>query len=250
MNLTLYLLNFYENSTILPQINCNIGLSNLNMTFCSQLLDHDFRVLSVHDTVAQAIEIMEAEQVFTMPVLDGQLFLGVVELDDLQSASLQDELESIQPLFLKVSVRAGDHFIQALRLRSKYQLDIVPVLNEQQEWEGVIESSRLLDQASQLLGAEEQGSLLILGMPRTDYAPGEINRLVESNDATIMNMNAVTDPATGMLQVMLRVNKEDISGIIATFQRYEYKVLYHFGEEAFDNTLQNNLEHLFNYLNI
>jgi len=120
--------------------------------------------------VAQAIEIMEAEQVFTMPVLDGQLFLGVVELDDLQSASLQDELESIQPLFLKVSVRAGDHFIQALRLRSKYQLDIVPVLNEQQEWEGVIESSRLLDQASQLLGAEEQGSLLILGMPRTDYA--------------------------------------------------------------------------------
>jgi CBS-domain-containing membrane protein len=163
---------------------------------------------------------------------------------------LQDELETLQPLFLKVSVRTGDHFIQALRLRSKYQLDIVPVLNEQQEWEGVIESARLLDQASQLLGAEETGSMLVLGMSRTDYAPGEINRLVESNDATIMNMNTVTDPASGMLQVMIRINKEDISGIIATFQRYEYKVLYHYGEEAFDNSLQNNLEHLFNYLNI
>jgi hypothetical protein len=92
--------------------------------------------------------------------------------------------------------------------------------------------------------------MLVLGMSRTDYAPGEINRLVESNDATIMNMNAVTDPASGMLQVMIRINKEDISGIIATFQRYEYKVLYHYGEEAFDNSLQNNLEHLFNYLNI
>ncbi|MEN9949748.1 MAG: hypothetical protein RLY85_500 [Bacteroidota bacterium] len=220
------------------------------MTYCSNLLDHDFQVLNVHDTVAQAIETMEAEQVFTLPVLDGQQFLGVVELDDLESASLQDELETLQPLFLKVSVRTGDHFIQALRLRSKYQLDIVPVLNEQQEWEGVIESARLLDQASQLLGAEETGSMLVLGMSRTDYAPGEINRLVESNDATIMNMNAVTDPASGMLQVMIRINKEDISGIIATFQRYEYKVLYHYGEEAFDNSLQNNLEHLFNYLNI
>jgi CBS-domain-containing membrane protein len=220
------------------------------MTYCSNLLDHDFQVLNVHDTVAQAIETMEAEQVFTLPVLDGQQFLGVVELDDLESASLQDELETLQPLFLKVSVRTGDHFIQALRLRSKYQLDIVPVLNEQQEWEGVIESARLLDQASQLLGAEETGSMVVLGMSRTDYAPGEINRLVESNDATIMNMNAVTDPASGMLQVMIRINKEDISGIIATFQRYEYKVLYHYGEEAFDNSLQNNLEHLFNYLNI
>ncbi|MEY2835264.1 MAG: hypothetical protein RLZZ557_926 [Bacteroidota bacterium] len=220
------------------------------MTYCSNLLDHDFQVLNVHDTVAQAIETMEAEQVFTLPVLDGQQFLGVVELDDLESASLQDELETLQPLFLKVSVRTGDHFIQALRLRSKYQLDIVPVLNEQQEWEGVIESARLLDQASQLLGAEETGSMLVLGMSRTDYAPGEINRLVESNDATIMNMNTVTDPASGMLQVMIRINKEDISGIIATFQRYEYKVLYHYGEEAFDNSLQNNLEHLFNYLNI
>jgi CBS-domain-containing membrane protein len=220
------------------------------MTYCSNLLDHDFQVLNVHDTVAQAIETMEAEQVFTLPVLDGQQFLGVVELDDLESASLQDELETLQPLFLKVSVRTGDHFIQALRLRSKYQLDIVPVLNEQQEWEGVIESARLLDQASKLLGAEETGSMLVLGMSRTDYAPGEINRLVESNDATIMNMNTVTDPASGMLQVMIRINKEDISGIIATFQRYEYKVLYHYGEEAFDNSLQNNLEHLFNYLNI
>jgi acetoin utilization protein AcuB len=220
------------------------------MTYCSNLLDHDFQVLHVHDTVAQAIETMEAEQVFTLPVLDGQQFLGVVELDDLESASLQDELETLQPLFLKVSVKTGDHFIQALRLRSKYQLDIVPVLNEQQEWEGVIESARLLDQASQLLGAEETGSMLVLGMSRTDYAPGEINRLVESNDATIMNMNAVTDPGSGMLQVMIRINKEDISGIIATFQRYEYKVLYHYGEEAFDNSLQNNLEHLFNYLNI
>ncbi len=220
------------------------------MTYCSNLLDHDFQVLHVHDTVAQAIEIMEAEQVFSLPVLDGQQFLGVVELDDLESASLQAELETLQPLFLRVSVRTGDHFIQALRLRSKYQLDIVPVLNEQQEWEGVIESARLLDQASQLLGAEEIGSMLVLGMSRTDYAPGEINRLVESNDATIMNMNAVTDPASGMLQVMIRINKEDISGIIATFQRYEYKVLYHFGEETFDNSLQNNLEHLFNYLNI
>jgi acetoin utilization protein AcuB len=220
------------------------------MTFCSQLLDHDFTVLSVRDTVAQAIETMEAEQVFMLPVLDGQQYMGVVELDDLETAPLQDELSALQPLFLKVSVKVGDHFIQALRLRSKYQLDIVPVLNEQLEWEGVIESPRLLDQASILLGAEENGSLLVLGMSRMDYAPGEINRIVESNDAMIMNMNAVADPSTGMLQVMLRINKEDVSGIIATFQRYEYKVLYHFGEEAFDNSLQNNLEHLFNYLNI
>ena len=83
-----------------------------------------------------------------------------------------------------------------------------------------------------------------------DYAPGKINRLVESNDCMIMQMNTNTDPLTGMMQLVIRVNKEEVSDLIATFQRHEYNVLYYYGEETFDNTLQNNLDHLLNYLNI
>jgi hypothetical protein len=101
-----------------------------------------------------------------------------------------------------------------------------------------------------MIGAAETGSLLVLEMSRNEYAPGLINRLVESNDAMIMQMNTLFDTNTGSLQVVLRINKEENSDVVATFQRYEYNVLYYYGEETYDNALQKNLDHLFNYLSI
>jgi hypothetical protein len=101
-----------------------------------------------------------------------------------------------------------------------------------------------------MIGANDTGSFLVIEMLRTEYAPGIINRLVESNDAMIMQMNTVYDQQNGMMQVLLKINKEEISDIVGTFQRHEYNVLYYYGEETYDNALQNNLDHLLNYLNI
>jgi hypothetical protein len=73
---------------------------------------------------------------------------------------------------------------------------------------------------------------------------------VESNDAVITQLNTWSDPATHLMTVVLRINKEEISDIVATFQRHEYAVRYYMGEELFRNELQSNLDHLLNYLNI
>ena len=123
-------------------------------------------------------------------------------------------------------------------------------MNEKNEWEGIIDTQKLLDAVVLMIGANETGSFLVIEMLRTEYAPGVINRLVESNDAMIMQMNTVYDQQNGMMQVLLKLNKEEISDIVATFQRHEYNVLYYYGEETYDNALQNNLDHLLNYLNI
>jgi hypothetical protein len=66
----------------------------------------------------------------------------------------------------------------------------------------------------------------------------------------IMQVNTLQDPLSDIMQVVLRINKEDISDIVATFQRHEYTVIYIYGEESYSNELQSNLSHLLNYLNI
>ena len=87
-------------------------------------------------------------------------------------------------------------------------------------------------------------------MDSRNYSFSEINRLVESNDAQITQLNTYTDPETGMMQVTIRLNKLEVSDIIATFQRFEYNVKYYFGEELYENELRNNFDNLMNYLNI
>jgi CBS domain-containing protein len=220
------------------------------MTYCSQLLQTNLPTIDLHDKVSQVLQEMQLTNYTALPVLDGVQFLGMIALADLEDAAPDAEIISIQQLFQKHSVRPNDHFLQALRLRAKFYLDFVPVVNEKQEWEGLIDVEKLIDAVSSMIGAAETGSLLVLEMSRNDYAPGLINRLVESNDAMIMQMNTHFDTNTGSLQVVLRINKEEISDVVATFQRYEYNVLYYYGEEKYDNALQKNLDHLFNYLSI
>ncbi len=220
------------------------------MTYCSQLLETNFSTLDLHDKVEQVLLEFEENKLDYLPVLDGNQFLGMVHEEDILDFSPETELSSIQHILVKHSVRPNDHILQALRVRSKYYLHAVPVVNEKHEWEGLIDAEKLLDAVTAMIGAPDAGSFLIIEMMRSEYAPGIINRLVESNDAMIMQMNTVADAQTGMVQVLLKINKEEISDIVATFQRHEYNVLYYYGEETYDNALQNNLDHLFNYLNI
>ena len=220
------------------------------MTYCSQLLESTMITVDLHDTVSHAMEMMDEARIEHIPVLDGLQYLGMIAFDELEDAEPTAEVISLQHRFIKPLVRTGDHFLQALRVRAKFYIDQVPVVNEQNEWEGVIGMAKMLDQISLLSGVSESGSMIVLEVARHDYAPGEINRLVESNDAMIMQLNSIQDQYTGMMQVVLRINKEEVSDVVATFQRHEYNVLYYYGDESYDNSLQNNLDHLMNYLNL
>ena len=220
------------------------------MTFCSQLIDTSSQTFDLHDTVAHALEVMDVHHIEYAIVLDGLQYIGMLDIVDLEDADPTAALISLEAYLIKANVKSSDHFLQALRVKSKFNISLIPVVNEKNEWEGTIGADRLLEQTTQLLGATSTGAFLVLEIPRHEYAPGQINRLVESNDCMIMQMNTIADAVTGMLQLVIRVNKEEISDLIATFQRHEYTVLYYYGEETFDNTLQNNLDHLLNYLNI
>ena len=55
---------------------------------------------------------------------------------------------------------------------------------------------------------------------------------------------------TANCKYTLKLNKIEISDIVATFQRYEYIVRYFFGEEEYANELKENYNHLISYLNM
>lgn len=218
--------------------------------FCGQLIASDITLQSLHDSVGMVLHQMEDLKVRQLPVSDDDKFLGLISEDDLHDEADDTLLEQLQDYLVKPFVRATDYFLVAVKLSHVMHLDLVPVLNEKNELEGVISRDTLFRELAHLTGAEEYGSLVVLEMEKSDYSLGEINRLVESNDAVITQLNTWSDASTHILTVVLRINKEEISDVVATFQRHEFTVRYYMGEELFRNELQSNLDHLMNYLNI
>jgi acetoin utilization protein AcuB len=201
--------------------------------FCSQLISSEIIPLTLQDTVGYALKTMEDKRVSHLPIVEGDKYLGMIDEEMVGNA-----------------VRASDHFLVAVKLCYLYQLDLVPVANEKQEYEGTITREVLFRQLAQHTGSDEYGSMVVLEMEKKDYSPGLFNRLVESNDAVITQLNSWSDPSTSLMTVVIRINKEEISDIVATFQRHDFTVRYYLGEELFRNELQSNLDHLMNYLNM
>ena len=95
------------------------------------------------------------------------------------------------------------------------------------------------------------GAIIVLEMDRVNFAFSEIIKLVETNDAQVTQLNTYWDPHYFNVFILpFKINKLEVSDIIATFQRYEYKIKYYFGEEQYENELRSNYNHLMNYLSI
>lgn len=216
-----------------------------------ELLSQSLPTLHLTDKVHQALQYMNENQVAHLPIVEGEKYVGLISEDDLLLAENDhDTLDNLQQSFSNISAKENDHFLRAIQLAGDNALSVVPVVNEENELAGTVTYNELLKHASGFMSLNEPGGLIVLEMESNQYSFNEISKLVESNDAQITQLNTSNDAETGMMQVTIRVNKSEISDIIATFQRYEYNVKYFFGEEQYANELRSNYDNLMNYLKI
>ena len=206
--------------------------------------------LNLEDPVAQALELMSEFHVSQLPVVDNEKYLGLVFEEDLMNVDENAALKTIDTRFSKVAVNANSHFIEAVQTVNDYNLSIVPVVEKESEFIGVIPADTLLRELGKITGASIPGGVIVLEMEQRNFSFSELSKLVETNDAQITQLNSYWDNNSSSFLVTLKINKFEISDIIATFQRYEYTVKYYFGEELYVNELKSNYDHLMNYLNI
>jgi CBS domain-containing protein len=216
----------------------------------SQILHTGFPSLHLTDRVSLALQLMDEYDVQHLPVLSEEHYVGLIAKSDLLDVDEDQTIATIQDQFANLSIKGEEHFLVALKMAAEREFSLVPVINEQSELLGVITLSNLIQQLSRFVGNEEKGGVIVLEISKRNYSFGEISRLVETNDALITQCNTFTEPETGLIIITLKVNKIEISAIVATFQRYDYAVRYYFGEESYTNELKNNYNHLLAYLNV
>jgi predicted transcriptional regulator len=203
------------------------------------------------DTVFLAREAMEDHHVTHLPVIHDHKLLGTVSEDSLLNATSDSmPLNRLQASFSGASVQGVNHILETIHLMNEFNLTLIPVINKESDYLGSITSVELLKNAGKLIGAGEPGAIVVLELDKVNFSFAEINKLVETNDAQITQLNTYFDAITSTFYITLRINKLEISDIIATFQRYEYKIKYYFGEEHYENELRSNYNHLMNYLSI
>jgi acetoin utilization protein AcuB len=215
-----------------------------------ELININIPRLKLQDSVGKALQLISDYRISHLPVVVDNIFLGLISEEDLLDA--EDEklaIEVLQNNFVQAAVPNNVHFLNAVSSCIQFETNLVPIVDGT-EYIGAITTSDLLKTLGNFSGADEIGGLIVLEMERTQFAISEISRLVESNDCTILHLNTTVQTLTGILTVTLHINKREIASVIATFERYDYNVVYSFGNEKFENEINNNYDHLMHYLDI
>ena len=216
-----------------------------------ELINNNIPRLQLQDTVAKALLLIDDFRLTHLPVVSDDKYLGLVSEEDLLDAEdTKMPIEAMQENFVYAAVRDNEHFLSAVNCSTQFDTTVVPVINEDKEFIGSITNRELLNTLGNFSGTNEIGGIIVLEMERSQFAISEISRIVESNDATIYHLNTTIDPDTGMFTVTIHINKKEIAAIVSTFERYEFDVIYYFGNENFENEIHTNYRHLMNYLDI
>ncbi len=213
------------------------------------LISNAIPYLHKEDTVYHALQLMNDYHVAHLPVVENDSYLGIISEEQLLQSDEETHLTDLHIADGSNSVQANEHFLKAIQTAVVNKLSIVPVVEEKQLL-GIVTYTDLLRNASDFMSLSQPGALIVLEIDNYQYSFTEINRIVESVDAQITQLNTFTDPESGTVQVTIRVNKVEVSDLVSTFQRYEYNVKHYFGEELYQNELKTNYDNLMNYLSI
>lgn len=190
-----------------------------------KLISDSLTSVSSTEKGKRALNTMDVYRVSHIPVVNGSIYLGLVSdklIYDLNLLELPIELQLDK---LNTShVHKDQHIFEVAILMYKLKLSVLPVLDSDHNYLGAITLYDLARRFAKLFSLEEIGGIIILEMNVNNYSLSEISRIVESNDIKILSCFLDRKPGTHILDVILKLNDDELSPLIQAFMRYDYNV--------------------------
>ncbi len=203
------------------------------------------------DNGQQALNWMDTFRISHLPVVDGTRFLGLISDRSIDDLELDDRrMDECSDMLVQLKLNENQHIYEVVALVAEHQVSVVPVVTNNNEYLGVITLTDLAFRFAELVAVSEPGGVLVLKLNSIDYSMAEIARIVEGNDAKILSLYTSRSASSNEMAVTLKVNHMDLTGIIQTFERFNYTIENVFMDESIlKNLYDDRYELLMKYLN-
>lgn len=173
----------------------------------------------------KALNWMDVYRVSHIPVVDDSKYLGLVSDKliydlDLLEEPIEKELDKLDTSH----THKDQHVFEVAMVMYKLKLSVLPVLDSDHYYLGAITLYDLARRFARLFSLQEIGGVIVLEMDVNDYSLVEISKIVESNGVKILSCFMDRKPGARNLDVILKLDKDDLSPVIQAFTRYEYNI--------------------------
>ncbi len=218
----------------------------------AEIINHELPILKLSDTVGKALNWMEENRIGQLVVANEGKYAGIVSEEILLNYDEELQLFDVMLQYSEIYLFDYQHIYESLGLISKHHLAILGVVDEEQNFVGTITATELYSKFAELLGSQEPGAVLVVSIKNRDYSLAEISRLIESDNAKIISSyfsgsNYANDDSA---RLTLKINRENITSVIATLERFGYIVEASYAHEPIESLEQERYDMLMRYLSV
>ncbi len=216
-----------------------------------ELINDSFPPLTTDDTGLKALNWMEEFRLEHLPLVEQTNYVGLVsEQDILKLSALDQPLSQHKLSVIRPYVRTGQPVFEVVRTMSNDKLTIIPVLDDDNHYMGVITLQDILKYYADSGIFEDANGVIVIEMTPKSYSMTEIARIIESEDGRIMSAYVTPNPRNETIDLTVKVNQPDLTRILASITRHGYFVKEHYHQSEFVEDLKSRYDSLMNYLGI
>ncbi len=226
-------------------------MTNMSMT-AKDLISEIITAVDLSDNGEKVLSMMNVFQVKHLPIVKDGKFLNIINEDDILLNGFNKKISEFDLKNNEVFVHENCHIFNIIDRLAKNDLSIIPVLNDENQYLGCIAQRDLFHYFGDIFTFEFPGSIIELTVAARDYSLQEISHIIESENASIIGLMINTEnPEDSNMDVILKLNKNNISGIISAFERFGYKIKAYYSTENYSlDVLRDRYDALMHYLNV
>lgn len=195
---------------------------------------------------------MDVNRVSHIPVVDESKYLGLVSDKLIYDLNLVDEPISRELDKLNSThAHVDQHIFELAVVMYKLKISVLPVLNKDHYYVGAITLYDLARRFASLFSLQELGGVLVIEMNVNDYSVAQITQIIESNDVKILSFFVDRKPGTNMLDVIVKLNTEELSAVVQALMRYDYNVkATYLDRSMLDDLYKDRYDQFMKFMNI
>jgi signal-transduction protein with cAMP-binding, CBS, and nucleotidyltransferase domain len=214
------------------------------------LLSQSLLPAHTSDTGEEALNMMQVYHVRHLPIVNHEQLLGVVSEEDILIHDTKEAIGTYRLSFLRPYSLESEHLFEVMTKMGRYQLTMIPVIDKNEIYLGVITMEDLLQYFATHFSFSDPGSIIVIETSKGNYSLAEIARIAESEDVSILSSFINNIPENNRMYITLKLNRQDITSFKASLERFGYDISATFSEVGYQDGLKERYDALMSYLNI
>lgn len=201
------------------------------------------------ESCEKALIWMDEFKVAHLPVVKGTTYLGLVSDDMILDANDTDiSVGELNLVAHRPFVFEHQHVYEVMKLMADLNITVIPVLDKQEQYLGLTTTQHIMSAITNMASIEQGGAVIVIAMNENDYSLAHLAQIVEGNDAKILSSYVTSSSDSTEIEITLKLNKQEIGGVLQTLYRYEFNVKETYAGNKFEDNMQDRFDMLMRFL--